>query len=94
MVAKEGDEYWFIDGNTIGSLLTEYILGARKRQDTLPERPLIVKSVTTTPLLDKIAEYYGAHVEETLTGFKWICQVIEEYERGIRTPYRKFICGG
>ena len=32
--------------------------------------------------------------EETLTGFKWICDRIEKYENGTIKPYKKYICGG
>src|SRR5690606_6097817 len=53
-----------------------------------------IKTIVTTDLQREIAAYYGASCEETLTGFKWICQRIEEYEQGQRQPYRQFVCGG
>src|SRR5690606_12924849 len=60
----------------------------------MPELPLVVKTVVTTDLQADLAREYGATCEETLTGFKWICQLIEDYEQGRRTPKRQFVCGG
>ncbi|MEI6397504.1 MAG: hypothetical protein WCO71_01925, partial [Pseudomonadota bacterium] len=42
----------------------------------------------------EFAAEYGATCEETLTGFKWICGLIEDYETGKLKPYRKYVCGG
>jgi phosphoglucomutase len=94
IVVREGDVYLFLNGNQIGSLLMEYYLSALKDSDRWPENPMVVKTIVTTDLQNKIAEYYGAHIEETLTGFKWICQVIEDYQNGTRTPERTYVCGG
>lgn len=94
MVVREGDEYVLFNGNQIGSLLVEYCLSARKSEGLLPASPLVIKTIVTTDLQEKIATHYGAACEETLTGFKWICQLIEEYESGARKPYRQYVCGG
>ncbi len=84
----------YLGGNDIVCLMTEYLLSRSKKNGTLPAKPLVVKSITTTPLLNRISEGYGAHVDETLTGFKWICQVIEDYFTGARKPEREYVCGG
>src|SRR5690606_35026112 len=84
----------FLNGNQIGCLLTEYVLSAMKETNLLPDNPLIVKAIVTTDLQKDIGEYYGAHVDETLTGFKWIGQLVEDYEDGRRQPYRHYVCGG
>lgn len=94
LVVREGDKYVEFNGNQIGSLLVEYCLSVRKAAGLLPENPLVIKTVVTTDLQDKIARFYGAACEETLTGFKWICQLIEDYESGAKKPYRKYVCGG
>ncbi len=94
IVVREGDDYTFLNGNQIGSLLMEYYLSAAQAAKRLPENPLVIKTIVTTDLQNSIAHNYGAHIDETLTGFKWICQVIDEYERGIRQPMRHYVCGG
>ena len=94
IVVREGNDYLFLNGNQIGCLLTEYYLSALQKEDRLPANPLVVKTIVTTDLQRKIAEHYGATCEETLTGFKWICGLVEEYESGRRKPYRHYVCGG
>lgn len=94
IVVREGDELVILNGNQIGCLLTEYVLSSAKKRGSLPADPLVVKTIVTTDLQADIAAFYGAHCDETLTGFKWICQLIEDYERGVRLPRRTYVCGG
>jgi phosphoglucomutase len=92
---READgEYHFLNGNQLSCLLHEYLLAGLSAQQGLPRESLIIKTIVTTDLLVKIAEHYGVHWEETLTGFKWIAARIEAYEQGEILPYRRFICGG
>lgn len=79
------------NGNDICVLLTDYILALSK--DKLDQNGLVVTTIVTTPLHKLLAESYGVHCDETLTGFKWICQNIDDYETGKKTPKRHFICG-
>jgi phosphoglucomutase len=94
MEVRVGDAFFRPNGNQIACLLNDYVLGARKELGLLPENPLVIKTVVTTDLQAQIAEEYGAHCDETLTGFKWICQLIEDYETGVQKPHRTFVCGG
>ena len=87
-------EYVRPNGNQIGALLNHYVLSSQKALGRLPASPLVIKTVVTTDLQADLAHEFGASCDETLTGFKWICQRIEEYETGARKPYRKFVCGG
>lgn len=82
------------NGNQIGCLLDEYVLASLKDLGRMPASPLVIKTVVTTDLQEDLAKEYGAACDETLTGFKWICERIEEYETGKRQPQRKFVCGG
>jgi phosphoglucomutase len=90
----EGDDYFFPNGNQIGCLLTDYVLSSLKRIGKLPSDGLVVKTVVTTELQADISRAYGIHCDETLTGFKWICDRIQAYETGALQPRRQFICGG
>ena len=87
-------EYVRPNGNQIGALLNHYVLSSQKELGRLPPEPLVIKTVVTTDLQADLAAEFGATCDETLTGFKWICQRVEEYETGKRKPYRQFVCGG
>jgi phosphoglucomutase len=69
-----------LSGNQLGSLLMDYILLSREELGKMPERALVVKSIVTTSLQDRIAAHYGARMEECLTGFKWIADVMRKAE--------------
>ncbi len=94
IVVREGNEYRIFNGNQIGSLLVDYYLSGMKDAGRLPAKPLVIKTVVTTDQQEAIAKHYGAACEETLTGFKWICQLIDDIETGKNKPYRQYICGG
>jgi phosphoglucomutase len=94
VAVREGDDFVMLNGNQLGSILLDYYLQATKDAGLWPESPMITKTIVTTDLQNDIARWHGAHCEETLTGFKWICSVTEDYETGRRQPYRQYICGG
>ncbi len=56
----------FINQLQVFALLTYYLLEARG------ERGAIVKSVTTTQMVEKLGEIYGVPVHETQVGFKFL----------------------
>jgi phosphoglucomutase len=89
-----GDTFFRPNGNQIACLLNEYVLMQLKETGKLPKDALSIKTIVTTDLQADIAREVGASCEETLTGFKWICDVIDGYETGRLKPYKKFICGG
>lgn len=59
-------------GNEVGVLMLEYIASCRKAQSTLPQNPVAVKSIVSTPLADAVAAYHGVEMINVLTGFKYI----------------------
>jgi phosphoglucomutase len=72
--------YELVTGNQLGVLLADYILGGKQELGTLPEKPVFVTTIVTTPLQRKVAESYGVRVEETLTGFKHIATVMRRLD--------------
>ncbi len=94
IVVRENDDYRIYNGNQIGSLLIDFFLSGMKDAGRMPNNPLVIKTVVTTDQQEKIARHYGAACEETLTGFKWICQLIDDIETGKNLPYRHYVCGG
>ncbi len=65
-----------ITGNEDGVMLTNYILSCKKAAGTLPEKPVVVKTIVTTPLINKLCDKYGCELKNVLTGFKYIGEVI------------------
>ena len=72
--------YELVSGNEMGVLLLDYICAGRIEKGTMPERPVAVMSIVSTPLADKVAEHYGVELRHTLTGFKWIGDQIAKLE--------------
>lgn len=70
-------EYKILTGNQTGALLLDYIVRFKK---DMPENPLMVQTVVTGGLGKDIAEKAGIAVRETLTGFKYIGEIMNECE--------------
>ncbi|HEX3777312.1 MAG TPA: phospho-sugar mutase [Polyangiaceae bacterium] len=66
-----------LTGNQIGLLLAEFAL----IHGVAGERPCVVSSLVSSPMLESIAEAHGARAERVLTGFKWICTAAIALER-------------
>lgn len=79
-IRDDKGEFVLLNGNQIGSLMTEYILRRRKESGTLPGNGAIVKTIVTTELARKIAASYGVTTFDVLTGFKFIGEKIKEWE--------------
>jgi len=61
-----------LTGNELGVLLADWLLGERARRGELPEGALVLTTVVSTTMLERLAQEHGARYAETLTGFKWI----------------------
>ena len=72
--------YELVSGNEVGVLLLDYIAAGRIEKGTMPEKPVAVKSLVSTPLADAVAEHYGVELRNVLTGFKWIGDQIANLE--------------
>lgn len=73
-------EYVSFTGNMSGMLIAEYILKERTATDTMPENPALVETIVTTDMAKVIAQAYGVHLIEVLTGFKYIGEQIRLFE--------------
>jgi len=65
-----------LSGNQLGVLLADHLLAHAE-----VDRPLVVSSIVSTPMLAAVAAAYGARAEVSLTGFKWICAAARALER-------------
>ena len=73
--------YRLISGNEDGVMLTNYILSCKKASGKLPEKPVVVKTIVTTKLINKLCEKYGCELKNVLTGFKFIGEQIGFLEK-------------
>lgn len=73
-------KYVRLTGNEVGVLLCDYILDSLKQRNALPDNAVVVKTIVSSNLANKVAEQYGAQVRDVLTGFKYIGNVIAELE--------------
>ncbi len=80
IAVRDNGEYKLMTGNEVGAMLCEYILSELKAKGTLPENPVVVKTIVTTPLITEICKAYDADMRDLLTGFKYIGECITELE--------------
>ena len=83
--------YELVSGNEVGVLLLDYICQGRIEKGTMPNNPVAVKSLVSTPLADAVAAHYGVEMRNVLTGFKWIGDQIAGLEA--KGEVERFILG-
>ncbi len=91
IAVRDGDDYKLMSGNEVGALLLDYILSRRKENGTLPEAPVVIKTIVTTAIAAAIAEDYGCTVLNLLTGFKFIGEQIGILEK--KNEENRFVFG-
>ena len=77
----DGEDYTLMTGNEVGCLLLDYVVSCRKANGTLPENPVVIKTIVTTNMAKSIAEKYGCELRDLLTGFKYIGEQIGLLEK-------------
>lgn len=81
VVTKNSDgDFVTISGNQMGALLIDYIITAYEETGTMPNNPYAVKTIVSTELVAKICEAHNIKLHNVLTGFKFIGEVIKNYE--------------
>lgn len=88
-VKNNEGEFILLNGNQTGSLLINYILSAWEQNGKLTGNEYIVSTIVTTKLIEDIALSKNVRFYQTLTGFKWIGELITKFQ-GEKT----FIAGG
>ena len=78
--AKDGS-YQTLTGNQSAALLMDYIFSQKKQKGTLSKDGVMYYTIVTSSLGRDVAEHYGVKVEEFLTGFKFIGNRIDYYEK-------------
>lgn len=88
-VKNDRDEWVLFNGNMTGTLIINYMLTAWKNAGKLTGNQYIVKTIVTSYLIDRIADSYGVECYNTLTGFKYIGELMTKFE-----GKKEFIAGG
>lgn len=76
----QGD-YVLLSGNEVGLLLLDYLCAQKQKHGKMPKDPVLVKTIVTVDLAERIAEHYGVGTRNVLTGFKYIGEQIGLLEK-------------
>lgn len=76
-------DYLLLTGNQIATLLADYLITTHNEMGPSSRKPLIVKSLVTTDLVQKIAVSNGGDCKDVLTGFKYIAEQMDRIDRGV-----------
>ena len=74
------NNFILFNGNQTASVLIYYLIKKRVDANLLKGNEYIVKTIVTTELLADIARKYNVEYFDTLTGFKFIAEIIKENE--------------
>lgn len=88
-VKNTENEFILLNGNQTGAMLINYLLTAWQEKGKLTGKEYIVKTIVTTNLIEQIAKAKNVTFYNTLTGFKYIGELMTKFE-GKQT----FIGGG
>lgn len=81
VAVKDNDDFVILSGNQIGVLLFNYICEQRVKHGDMPDEPVLIKTIVTTDLADRIANRYDIKTINVLTGFKFIGEQIGLLEK-------------
>ena len=81
IAVKDGEGYTLINGNQMGVMLFDFICKMRQQNGTMPQAPVAVKTIVTTPMAKKVADHYGVQLIDVLTGFKFVGEQIGLLEK-------------
>ncbi|HEV8282702.1 MAG TPA: phospho-sugar mutase [Chitinophagaceae bacterium] len=73
-------EWVLMNGNQTAVLAFNYLIEARKAKGIAKPNDMVIKTIVTTEMIDKIAQQNGVKCYNVLTGFKWIAEMIREKE--------------
>lgn len=80
-VKNSDGEYVLLSGNETGLILLDYICSQREKHKAMPEAPVMIKTIVTTDLGERIAAHYGVETKNVLTDFKFIGEQIGLLEK-------------
>mgnify|MGYP001444359881 FL=1 len=87
-IKDKNQNFYLLNGNQIMVVIIHFLLEHWKKRGKLNGNQFIATTIVSTPMIKKIASEYNVAYKETLTGFKWISKLIEDF------PDLEFIAGG
>lgn len=81
---RTGEDFRILSGNDVGVLLFNYICEQKTKHNKMPNNPVLIKTIVSTDLADKIAEKYNIQTINVLTGYKFIGEQIGVLEKNNR----------
>jgi phosphoglucomutase len=73
-------EWVLMNGNQTAVLAFNYVIEARKTKGLAKPNDMVITTIVTTGMINRIAEANGVKCYNVLTGFKWISEMIREKE--------------
>ncbi|MBC7949862.1 MAG: phospho-sugar mutase [Chitinophagaceae bacterium] len=73
-------EWVLMNGNQTAVLAFNYMIEARKTKGIAKPNDMVITTIVTTGMINRIAEKNGVKCYNVLTGFKWIAEMIREKE--------------
>ncbi len=80
-VKDKNGKHILMSGNEVGMLLLDYICTRRIAMGTMPKDPVMIKTIVTIDMAERIAAHYGVRTINVLTGFKFIGEQIGLLEK-------------
>ena len=80
-VKDKDSSYRLFSGNETGVLLLNYICERRIALKMMPKDAVMVKTIVTTDMAERVAKHYGVKCVNVLTGFKYIGEQIGLLEK-------------
>lgn len=80
-IRNSDGKFVLLNGNQIGVLMCDYIFRRKNEEGIMPKNGALVKTIVTTELARKIADFYNVTTFDVLTGFKFIGEKIKEWEK-------------
>lgn len=81
VAVRNNEGYQLLTGNQVGALVTDYLIKAKIEKNSLPSNAVLIKTIVTAELGARIARNYHVETMNTLTGFKYIAEKIEEFQQ-------------
>ena len=79
-VKNDKNEWVLLNGNQTAVLAFAYLIESRKLKGIDKENDMVVTTIVTTEMINRIAEKNNINCYNVLTGFKWIAELIKEKE--------------
>jgi phosphoglucomutase len=79
-IKDDSGNWMLVNGNQTALLAFSYMMEARKQKGLAQPNDMVIKTIVTSDLIDRVAEANGVACYNVLTGFKWIAELIREKE--------------